>query len=294
MNAFVQDTSSSISSPASATNDMYEVKVSGDNKSYLCKHSDCGRIFRFKSEIVRHIATHGSERPFTCEFEGCGKSFKRQDALENHIRIHTKENPFVCEFDSCGKTFPTKASLRYHMLKHKDEKTYTCSHPGCGKAFLTLFQLKQHERADNLHKKIKISSEEALNKPERATTKSVSSPSDSQEKVAMDYSKPYKVEHIGESTIVKKVSPVESSLMTTVSTPTSVNSQSLVMVDEKAHPLFRENMMLKKRLDFTEKLLMKVLATNPTQKQQQPAVQQPSISQLAALLLRQKLSQQAK
>lgn len=207
MNAQFNESASSISSPSSSVNDMYDIKVSGQNKTYICKFDDCGRIFRFKSEIVRHIATHSAQRPFVCEFEDCGKAFKRQDALENHKRIHTKENPFVCEFDNCGKTFPTKASLRYHMLKHKDEKNYTCSHPGCNKSFLTLFQLKQHERADNLHKKIKVASESSPSfKPERATLKQVGS-EDVQEQAAMDYSKPYKVEHL-ENKIVKRAAPI--------------------------------------------------------------------------------------
>lgn len=122
--------------------------------TYTCPHPDCGRIFRFKSEITRHQATHNDSRPFVCEFEGCGKSFKRADALENHIRTHTGETPFVCEFEGCGLGFTTKASLRYHTLKHQDNKIFKCTFSGCKKSFITLFQLKQHEKSVNVHKKI--------------------------------------------------------------------------------------------------------------------------------------------
>lgn len=125
-----------------------------DKRSYQCPHSDCGKVFRFKSEIIRHQATHTDSRPFVCEFEGCSKSFKRADALENHFRTHTGETPFVCEFEGCGMGFTTKASLRYHTLKHKNNKIFKCNYPGCNKSFITMFQLKQHEKSVNVHKKI--------------------------------------------------------------------------------------------------------------------------------------------
>lgn len=135
--------------------EQFDVQGEGKKKIYICKYPDCGKEFRFKSEVVRHVPTHTNNRPFICSFENCGKSFKRSDALENHMRIHTKECPFICNHEGCGKTFPTKASLRYHVLKHKNDKVYRCTYPGCNKSFITLFQLKQHEKSVNIHKKIK-------------------------------------------------------------------------------------------------------------------------------------------
>jgi hypothetical protein len=125
-------------------------------RHFRCTVPNCGKIFRFKSEVMRHRVIHFNSRPFDCPHEGCKKSFKRADALDNHLRIHTKEMPFECGLPGCGQKFTTKAGLRYHFLKHNDEKTYSCSFPGCDKSFLTLAQLKQHEKASNYHQKISV------------------------------------------------------------------------------------------------------------------------------------------
>mmetsp|Transcript_41973 Transcript_41973/g.58396 ORF Transcript_41973/g.58396 Transcript_41973/m.58396 type:complete len:427 (-) Transcript_41973:444-1724(-) len=133
--------------------------ASSSDSTFACRAADCGKIFKSKAELIRHMASgHKEARPFYCTHEGCGKSFKRADALENHLRIHTGETPFVCPYEDCGASFTTKASLRYHVLKHKDEKVYECTFPGCNKSFITLFQLKQHLKARNVHNKISTTS----------------------------------------------------------------------------------------------------------------------------------------
>lgn len=128
---------------------------------YRCTFPECGRIFRFKSEITRHCFNHSSTRPFHCKHKGCNKAFKRLDALENHVRIHTKTTPFICNFPSCEEKFPTKAGLRYHLLKHKDERSYKCELPGCGKSFVTTSHLIQHQKTSAFH--TKIASKRSLN-----------------------------------------------------------------------------------------------------------------------------------
>jgi len=135
---------------------MFEVQSQGKQKNFMCKFSDCGKIFRYKSEIMRHITTHSEYRPYVCNIPGCNKGFKRRDALDNHIRTHTKEKPFTCDHEGCDLKFPTKASLRYHLLKHEGQKSYKCTFPGCDKTFLTLSQLKQHENSASVHKNIKV------------------------------------------------------------------------------------------------------------------------------------------
>jgi hypothetical protein len=143
-------------------NDFCEEVIRDGKKYHNCTFPNCGKIFRFKSEFMRHRVIHVIERPFTCPHEGCNKNFKRQDALKNHIRIHTGEMPFTCEVIGCQLSFTTKAGLRYHLLKHKGEKQCTCSYPGCNKSFLTLAQLKQHESATNYHKKVSPNESEAF------------------------------------------------------------------------------------------------------------------------------------
>lgn len=122
-------------------------------KIYRCTFPTCRKFFRFKSEIIRHVAIHSSSRPFHCKHKGCNKTFKRLDALENHVRIHTMTTPFYCTVPNCERKFTTKAGLRYHILKHKDARSYKCTFPGCGKSFITVSHLRQHEKSSVFHAK---------------------------------------------------------------------------------------------------------------------------------------------
>jgi len=100
----------------------YDLVAEEERKKFVCKHAGCGKIFRYKSEIERHIATHSESRPFVCQYDNCFKAFKRSDALENHVRSsHTKETPFACPFPDCGMKFTTHGSFRYHVLKHNKQ-----------------------------------------------------------------------------------------------------------------------------------------------------------------------------
>ncbi|KAL3443403.1 hypothetical protein BJX65DRAFT_320626 [Aspergillus insuetus] len=47
-----------------------------------CTH--CGRTFRRKEHLQRHLRTHTKEKPFAC---ACGASFSRRDLLKRHGRI---------------------------------------------------------------------------------------------------------------------------------------------------------------------------------------------------------------
>jgi len=134
--------------------EYYSEVIRDGKKSHLCTFPGCGKIFKFKSEISRHLVIHFVDRPFTCPVEACGKAFKRADALENHVRIHTQNLPFECEHPGCGHKFVTKSALRYHLLKHENQRAFTCEFEGCGKSFLTKAQLRQHEKAENYHKKV--------------------------------------------------------------------------------------------------------------------------------------------
>jgi len=100
----------------------YELMAEEERKKYVCKYKGCGKFFRYKSEIIRHTATHSESRPFICHYDNCFKAFKRNDALENHIRSsHTKETPFICPFPDCAMKFTTHGSFRYHVLKHNKQ-----------------------------------------------------------------------------------------------------------------------------------------------------------------------------
>ncbi len=122
-------------------------------KTYSCSYHGCEKIFRYYSELSRHMKAHTNERAYKCQY--CGQAFKRSDTLLNHSRLHTDNHPYACSFLNCMETFPSKARLRYHMLKHTGDKKYSCDVPGCNRTFLTSSQLNQHKKSIKYHKMIK-------------------------------------------------------------------------------------------------------------------------------------------
>ncbi|XP_012707117.2 zinc finger protein 287 [Fundulus heteroclitus] len=112
-------------------------------------HCDlCGKIFQFKSRLIRHAATHMGKNTSSCGI--CKKSFSENRQLIHHMRIHTgerpcgivlgqhsgllapkKEKPFVC--NTCGKYFSKSYILKRHARLHTGEKPFTCGM--CGKSF---------------------------------------------------------------------------------------------------------------------------------------------------------------
>jgi len=219
--------------------DFFEESGEKDKKIFKCTFPDCGKIFRFKSAIIRHQCVHANNRPYPCPEDGCNKAFKRADALENHMRIHSKETPFICTQPDCNLQFPTKAALRYHLLKHEGQRAYRCSYEGCGRTFITQAQLKQHENASTYHKKIRVDKPET---PVIHMERTVDDIKDDLKKTK----RPQIEIALPEPRVMKKIkwetkNPVE---MDTFSN--EVNMQDF---QQMAATILRENAMLKEKLD---------------------------------------------
>jgi len=69
----------------------YDLVQKEGQKLFVCTHFGCGKSFRYKSEMERHIVKHNESRPFVCSFPNCEKSFKRKDVLDRHYKIHMKK-----------------------------------------------------------------------------------------------------------------------------------------------------------------------------------------------------------
>ncbi|XP_069836818.1 gastrula zinc finger protein XlCGF53.1-like isoform X2 [Dendropsophus ebraccatus] len=107
-------------------------------KSFPCP--ECGKHFRYKWHLNKHLRIHRGDKPYTC-YE-CGLCFKEKFNLTNHLKIHTGEKPFLCS--QCEKRFSTKSNLLEHLRVHTGEKPFPCSE--CGKCFKNKSHLVEHQR----------------------------------------------------------------------------------------------------------------------------------------------------
>ncbi|XP_034147235.1 zinc finger protein 30 homolog isoform X2 [Esox lucius] len=130
-------------------------------QKFGCPH--CGRSFKWRRSLRRHLVTHVKETDFSCRYCGEGP-FPGITELRAHQKVHdgeekpfqckkihggeickmvqTGEKPFQCQ--QCGRGFSSKASLHNHEQRYSTKKSHIC--PSCGKAFRCKGNLKIHMR----------------------------------------------------------------------------------------------------------------------------------------------------
>ena len=90
---------------------------------YAC--DQCGRKFRQKGNLKKHILTHSDNKTFKCQY--CvDKSFKYPEQLRRHQLWHTEGQRFQCEF--CKRKFVMQFELRKHMRIFHSGIMYMCEY----------------------------------------------------------------------------------------------------------------------------------------------------------------------
>jgi len=115
---------------------------------------ECGKGFKAKSVLEKHMVVHKKERDFVCHI--CGVDYPAQDTLLKHIRKYHSEastklkeedggQVFSCKY--CELTSPFKVVIHRHQLTHKKELGNQCQL--CEKCYTSDAGLKRHMRINH-------------------------------------------------------------------------------------------------------------------------------------------------
>ncbi|XP_061834569.1 uncharacterized protein [Nerophis lumbriciformis] len=133
----------------SEKNSEGDMRLNTNNKPFAC--SECGKSFRWRSNLVAHKRTHTREKPFACSV--CAMRYTVRYSLNRHMMIHTGAPPFSCSV--CDKRFFLKRSMISHMKTHTAQKPLACS--VCDKKFKKKYDMRLHMRMHNDEKPLTCS-----------------------------------------------------------------------------------------------------------------------------------------
>lgn len=90
-------------------------------KEYIC--NDCGRVFKKRCQIVRHVKIHNPAEQkmcFTCPKPRCPKFYAKYSNLRHHIKSVHESVTYDCNL--CEAKLSSKAKLKYHLSIHQNTK----------------------------------------------------------------------------------------------------------------------------------------------------------------------------
>ena len=112
-------------------------EYSHKEKKFQC--SMCGESFNFNSELKTHQIQHQHRAKHLCAFPSCGKLFKNKSDLLRHAKEHTAK---AIQCPDCTYSAKDQCNFDLHRHKHSRIERYFCIY--CNKGFIFNTQKQRH------------------------------------------------------------------------------------------------------------------------------------------------------
>lgn len=100
----------------------------------------CGREFKCKINLSKHMKSHSARRPFKCP--QCPKTFRTGYDQRKHSICHDEGFSYACEI--CKFKCKSKQALKHHRLRKHDNSEYQFTCDKCSKQFKIKTDLTTH------------------------------------------------------------------------------------------------------------------------------------------------------
>ena len=107
---------------------------------YLIECKVCKKRLKSRNSLYGHMAVYHSDIDTVYPCEECGKTFRQKGNLKKHMLVHSENRLFNCK--QCDKKFKFPEQLRRHELWHATGPRFFCDL--CDKAFVMEFEIKKH------------------------------------------------------------------------------------------------------------------------------------------------------
>jgi uncharacterized Zn-finger protein len=103
---------------------------------FICSY--CGKDFKKKDYLLKHISGHTGEKKHHCTV--CEKQFRFETSLASHMDMHNGIKKFQCQY--CEKRFTQRQQMNMHVRRHTGDKRHKCDI--CSEAFIEPRSLRNH------------------------------------------------------------------------------------------------------------------------------------------------------
>ena len=126
-------------------------KETMQSKSFMCLKDGCEKAFTLKTNLKRHMKTHGDlvipkdVNKLVCSKPWCKKEFTKKFNLQRHQLNCSSPNQDALKCFVCKKDFSKLCNLKRHLITHtnKKKKSRTNKHQ--------IYLTQRHGRSSHLH-----------------------------------------------------------------------------------------------------------------------------------------------